>query len=74
MSETAPTNVPRSQQGLFIVGLVTLAVAVAGALYFLFQVEMPTVIAVVVGLFITAIAVGRFYLVAKYELFGENSH
>lgn len=74
MSEITPTNAPRSQQEIFIAGLVVLAVAVAGTLYFLFQLEIPTVLAVVVGLFIAAIAVGRFYLVAKYQLFGENSH
>lgn len=73
MGETRLTNAPRSQLGIFIAGVVVLAVAVGGALYFLLQVELPTVLAAVVGLFIVAIAVGRFYLVSKHQLFAENS-
>lgn len=69
MSETTPTDAPRSQQGVFIAGVIVLAVAVAGALYFFLQLEMPTVFAIVVGLLIAALAVGRFYLVAKHQLF-----
>jgi hypothetical protein len=72
VSETTPTDALRSQQGIFIAGLGVLAVAVAGALYFLFQLEMPTVLAVNVGLFIATVAVGQFYLVAKYQLFGKD--
>lgn len=69
MSGTTPTDAPRSQQGIFVVGVVVLAVAVAGALYFLLQLEIPTVLAVVVGLLVAALAVGRFYLVTKHQLF-----
>lgn len=59
----------RSRWTIFLVGGVILCVAVAGALYFLFQLEMPTVFAVIVGLLVAALAVGRFYLVAKHQLF-----
>lgn len=69
MGETTPTDAPRSQQGIFVAGVVVLAVAVAGALYFLLQLEIPTVLAVVVGLLVAALAIGRFYVVAKHQLF-----
>lgn len=69
MGKRTPTDAPRRQQGIFIAGAVVLAIAVAGALYFVLQVDMPTVLAIIVGLFIAAFAVGRFYLVAKHQLF-----
>ncbi|MCD2200971.1 hypothetical protein LPA44_13860 [Halobacterium sp. KA-4] len=69
MSETTPADSPRSQQAIFIAGAVVLAVAVVGSLYFLLQMDMPTVFAIVVGLLIAALAIGRFYLVAKHQLF-----
>lgn len=69
MSETTPAGAPRSQQAIFIAGVVVLAVAVAGALYFLLQMDMPTVFAIVVSILIAALAIGRFYLVAKHQLF-----
>lgn len=69
MSKTEHTNTPWSQWTIFIVGGVMLAVALAGALYFFVQLEMPTVLAVVVGLLVAAFAVGRFYLVSKHQLF-----
>lgn len=69
MSETTPADAPRSQQAIFIAGAVVLAVAIAGALYFLLQMDMPTVFAIVVGLLIAALAIGRFYVVAKHQLF-----
>ncbi|MDH5021822.1 hypothetical protein [Halobacterium rubrum] len=71
MSKTTFTDAPRSQQGIFIAGLIVLAAAVAGALYFVLQLEMPTVFAIVVGLLFAALAIGRFYLVAKHQLFRE---
>lgn len=74
VSEITPSAAPRSRQIMFIVGVVVLAFAVAGALYFMFQAEVPTVLAVFVGLLVAGIAVGRFYLVAKYELFNENRY
>lgn len=61
MNETSSTDTPKTQQGIFIAGVVILAVAVAGALYFLLRLDMPTVFAVVVGLLIAAFAIGRFY-------------
>ena len=69
MSKPILTDVPRSQQGIFIVGLIVLAAAVTGALYFLLQLDMPTVFAIVVGLLFAVLAIGRFYLVAKHQLF-----
>ena len=69
MGETTPADAPRNQQAIFIAGMVMLAIAVAGSLYFLLQLEMPTVFAIVVGLLIIALTVGRFYLVAKHEIF-----
>jgi tetrahydromethanopterin S-methyltransferase subunit E len=72
MSKTTLTDAPRSQQGIFIVGLIVLAAAVAAALYFLLQLDMPTIFAIVVGLLIAALAIGRFYLVAKHQLFREG--
>ena len=69
MSKSTLTDAPRSQQGIFVVGLLVLTVAIAGALYFLLQLEMPTIFAIVVGLLIAALAIGRFYLVAKHQLF-----
>ena len=69
MSKTTFTDAPRSQQGIFIAGLIVLAAAVAGALYFVLQIEMPTVFAIVVGLLYAALAIGRFYLVAKHQSF-----
>ncbi|MCY4730613.1 hypothetical protein KY092_08585 [Natronomonas gomsonensis] len=71
MSKTTFTDAPRSQQGIFIAGLIVLAAAVAGVLYFTLQLEMPTVFAIVVGLLLAALAIGRFYLVAKHQLFKE---
>lgn len=68
MSETTPADAPLSQQAIFIAGAVVLAVAVAGALYFFLQLELPTVFAIIVGLLIAALAIGRFYLVAKHQL------
>ena len=69
MTETNLTDAPRSQRGIFVAGLLVLAVAVAGTLYLLLQGEMPTVLAVVIGLFIAAFAIGRFYLVATRQFF-----
>ena len=72
MNKTTLTDRPRSQQGIFIAGLIVLAVSVAGTLYFFFQLEIPTVFAIVVGLLIAALAIGRFYIVAKNQLFREE--
>ncbi|GAA5063010.1 hypothetical protein ACFFQF_33540 [Haladaptatus pallidirubidus] len=63
------TNTPQSQLAIVITGGVILTVAVAGALYFLVQLEMPILLAVVIGLIVAALAIGRFYLVTKHQLF-----
>lgn len=68
MSEPTPGRTARGQRATLIAGAGVLALAVAGALYFLLQLAMPTVLAVAVGLLVVALAVGRFYLVAKHEL------
>ena len=69
MSKTTLTDAPRDQLGIFVAGLIVVVVAVAGALYYLFQLEIPTVLAIVVGLLIAALAIGRFYLVTVHQLF-----
>jgi hypothetical protein len=69
MEKLGLTDAPRRQQGIFIAGLLALAVALAGALYFLVQLDLPAVLAIVVGFLVAAVAIGRFYLVVTQELF-----
>ncbi|WEL21085.1 hypothetical protein HBNXHr_1017 [Halorhabdus sp. BNX81] len=51
-----------------VIGAILGAVTTAAALYFLFQLDLPRVLAVAVGLLFVGLGVGRFYVVAKHEL------
>ena len=57
-----------NQRTIFAVSLVILLGAVGGMLYFLFQVDLPMVVAGVVAMLFTGLVVGRFYIVAKHQL------
>ncbi|WP_275883410.1 hypothetical protein [Halorhabdus sp. BNX81] len=66
LKDTADT--PWTSWAIMVIGAILGAVTTAAALYFLFQLDLPRVLAVAVGLLFVGLGVGRFYVVAKHEL------
>jgi len=62
------TETPWTTWATVSIGAVVVAGTAAGAFYFLFQLDLPRVLAAAVGLLFVGLGVGRFYVVAKDEL------
>ncbi len=67
MSREEPTKA-LTQPVIFLVSSIVLIAALVASFYFLFQIDLPLLLAITIALLIATLVVGPFYYVIKYQI------